>query len=493
MIFSRKVLRECPSCAEPILAKARVCKHCGRETGDIAVANVCHVALGSTKQYEEPRSATVEGELESDTAPDTTRLNGVEGWLALFAFGQFVAALVSVFGIYETLSSVRSYLGGLTLTDPALPRAFYTLASSLSLYGIGGATGFVLVVRRNRRAPTFCSLFLALAIVLAIVDSGASLLIADALRSAGRASDAETLSSSGLRDLVYAIGWLAYWHKSKRVLTTFGYNGSRPPGLTLGQAARETFAGVTLLPIAGMTAAVLATAFAATQPPTAGAQHRSNEGASAAAATDTSNNGNERLSRAYVKYLPVLDEVLPQATPGQRLGQFQQYQLQAQRGWHEIGDSLLIPYASALGYLYAAMPDGACAEYAGPNASRESAAAYSDALTSAPASVQDAFVSGYLHAIAADLAHAPRRYDNRRQVLSSLRQYQSLLQADDSSRLEKFIQFGLASATPDETCWAMRLFYGRMPRELPANEASGVLRWLRVYRRVAQFRGPFVS
>ncbi len=51
--------RECPYCAEPILRKARVCKHCGRDVEPLAGASVAAQA---------PQPATPERSVETPTA-----------------------------------------------------------------------------------------------------------------------------------------------------------------------------------------------------------------------------------------------------------------------------------------------------------------------------------------------------------------------------------------------------------------------------------------
>lgn len=212
LTWRRRPERECPWCAETILAKARVCKHCGRDVEAVAESEL---ATSIPLVVAQPRAAP------NEDGSDLQR-ERIRGALTVFAAW---ASIALVFTAWKSL--VFLLPAGQTEVTAATLTAFRGIEIDLcSMAAI--LFGLVLLFRRSGSAPGYWSLILVVGVATTLYEVG----LAGLVGADGNVQTVFMLCS--LFQAVTALCWAVYWFRSKRVLATFGTKG-----LGLGRRRRD--------------------------------------------------------------------------------------------------------------------------------------------------------------------------------------------------------------------------------------------------------------
>lgn len=172
--------------------------------------------------------------LSKTTNPDKMRKQqrrdhkiGLEGWLALFIVGQFLALLITVFRFFadgflssSDISSLNEYQSGLGDTLQALT-AFENVA--ILVYVALIITMLVLLFRNRKLAKPFAIATLIFAAVYGIIDYAVASSIFESSSLAGNTeiqSMMSKYSSDVGRSVLSALIWVPYFLISKRVKRT---------------------------------------------------------------------------------------------------------------------------------------------------------------------------------------------------------------------------------------------------------------------------------
>jgi hypothetical protein len=226
--------RECPWCAETILARAHVCKHCHRDVVPIGSAGPAgsESAVGADNQR--TRTDLLLESTEGESArPDESVVKGpydgqfigVRGWLVWFCLALIASMLVELRSIWiATAMSVASAPNPLGIPGWGVASAVYgSVAATNGILLIGSVCGLHLLLSKNRRTAVFFSVFLATSFGLRVVE----------LLSLWRLNLAPPFDRLGFGELsmitdpavliaIFAVpAWLLYWRRSRRVVATF--------------------------------------------------------------------------------------------------------------------------------------------------------------------------------------------------------------------------------------------------------------------------------
>jgi hypothetical protein len=278
--------RECPWCAELILARARVCKHCGRDVTPLerldrvpnskegsgpadlhppplANANSASAemappserdasaapidaaapdAVSNTNDHSsEPtlRNLIKEGFAEGTPEKIDEKLIGVGGWLAWFVLGQIGTACIGIYEVYSSMSTLGAQQSALRVVDAGLVVDSYIDGLCAGAFAVGAIVGLYLMARKSILTPRFFCFFLGIAAVLAVVEFAVLVDISDRLTRLQRNTVTDSDITGQLRGVLYGVVWMFYWMRSKRVKANYGYSGFRIPSLVL---TRRTFA-----------------------------------------------------------------------------------------------------------------------------------------------------------------------------------------------------------------------------------------------------------
>jgi hypothetical protein len=154
--------------------------------------------------------------------------SGIGGFLMLFVILLGISIVVALFRIPGCLSAI-SAANSLVAYYPPYP----TVVEGELVYLIGqiaaGIIGLVLLLRKDRRAPTFFVGFYGALIGVTLIDMYFGSRLSDALHAAltepGRldAYDAahRMARNQGISAIVWDAAWLQYWRTSERVRLTF--------------------------------------------------------------------------------------------------------------------------------------------------------------------------------------------------------------------------------------------------------------------------------
>ena len=240
--------RECPWCAENILAKARVCKHCGRDVEPLdgnrpaasrdsddpaqSVEPTADEASRATPVEETATSANATSTTspiggtdsaqagDSDAAasrpPIRSELIGVSGWLAWFVLGQSLGAVMSAYNWYISIENVRVASSGDSLFARMLGSWELTALTS-GFPCMGTVVGLSMILLRKRTTRAYWLAYLPIAVLLVLFYTVAAR-DANPTEPGGAGADNATLS----RAVLLGIAWFFYWKVSKRVRATFG-------------------------------------------------------------------------------------------------------------------------------------------------------------------------------------------------------------------------------------------------------------------------------
>lgn len=181
-------------------------------------------ALSPSASNETTRQSTTNGA----TMPNgDKKLNGLEGWLALFIVGQIIAFFITLFNFFQDgfmsssdVTIYNEYQAGLGDTIQTL-----STLESLSLIVAMGLiiTTLVLLFRRRKLAKAFAIATLTFFVVYSLVDYA---VVSSVFQSSGLAQYSEInaaldkVGSTIGRNIVAALIWVPYFLVSKRVKTT---------------------------------------------------------------------------------------------------------------------------------------------------------------------------------------------------------------------------------------------------------------------------------
>ncbi|MGA7616294.1 MAG: DUF2569 family protein [Thermoanaerobaculia bacterium] len=159
----------------------------------------------------------------------TRQPSGVAGWMMLFVIGQGLTVTIALAG----MKSLLSEFSGEAWRFSARISYLHTLLTLEALMHIGQIIlpiiGIALTFRRAPGAPLFWKAYLALLILYAIIDVGASkVVLGDFHRllpeRAWPAVDAAVHGAivQNVRLFFFSVIWFLYWTVSVRVTNTFG-------------------------------------------------------------------------------------------------------------------------------------------------------------------------------------------------------------------------------------------------------------------------------
>ena len=218
-----RVERECPWCAELVLVKAKVCKHCGHDLTPMQRASKSSSMVPSD-------ALRPQKDVSDSGAPDHS-LSGIDGWLVWFILGQAITALIYALGVWRNVQ-IAGYLHLVahipnSFTTPGRMHATDAYALVGGLLSLAALVAAALVWTRHPLAPTYVQRLLGAEVLLV-------LLMGYLYGIAYAAIQSEHLLSSkpipGLGGNLLSLGiWIAYWDRSKRVRATFGYRGVHVP------------------------------------------------------------------------------------------------------------------------------------------------------------------------------------------------------------------------------------------------------------------------
>lgn len=425
-------------------------------------------------------------------------LRGVGGWLGFFLFGQAVSVVILAYYVYTNLHAAAVLRPTLSAIAPSVLTSLYLLVALQVFVAVSAIVGIGMIVQKHPRTPTYWCVLLVLmmpALITLIIHDYS---IAESLQKmSGEVSSLPAPDAKIVRAIVVLACWLTYWIRSKRVHATFGYSGFRRPAAPQAQSALASgsvYTGASRAPaeIPLAVAAIALVGFGclgwiASISRTSGGK-TSAHGASpfdslpdlpGVSPNGSSEDPSDRYLRIYGRYLPLLDSVLPPASEADRFVQLKHYQAEVRRGWNKLDDTALLPYAAALGRVYAGMPEAECAAVADTVVTDKARQALASSLLYADSATQDAVVRGVVLSVVADLAGAKMRVPPAPLLNRANKHFDSILGAENAARLERTLYTSRASASTADLCWALVTIYRRAPRELPAEEAAAILRDIR--------------
>lgn len=229
--------RECPWCAERILAKAIICRVCGRdvqpaqsvkmkaeqvefELGE-SPASLPHDAVARHNDSQSPLE-TKPAAVKSEGG----RPEGVKNWLAFFALGQIIVVVWGLFALWSDARELATWSArGITAASDAVA-AVWVFDACAALMATASFVLLLLMFRRNPLTPRVALIVLPASAVLALF-SAVSITYIRSVRATGADTNDLPLAADAVRTIVYALVWTLYWCRSKRVRNTFGSNGAR--------------------------------------------------------------------------------------------------------------------------------------------------------------------------------------------------------------------------------------------------------------------------
>jgi hypothetical protein len=166
------------------------------------------------------------------------KLTGIGGWLVLVIIGQSIVALAQT----AKISELGEALGGTWMLGTAVAwlRPIVLGESVFHVFQILGIIGgIVLITRRSRMTPVYWIAFLTLMTTYAVSDIAVTTILLDqmvALFGAESATDMEAQGKAAVvlnrRLAFFAMVWLLYWVRSRRVALTFAPPASFPQAPT---------------------------------------------------------------------------------------------------------------------------------------------------------------------------------------------------------------------------------------------------------------------
>lgn len=249
-------LRRCPWCAEWIQGPAKICRYCQREVepvaeqgapavrSDIAVPTeapepptgdsfASEAASAETRDHSTPPASAIEhGSPADPPAADAAdeKLQGLGGWLGLFALACFIGPIVSVASVVSSWSKLTPVEWGLyKLYVPIAPFARGFEYVTTTVLAVGFLFLGVQLVREHKSAAFLAVTVLCCSLVFAVCDltlaawirHSVQSLMGSSVRAGSSAASVDTYAGT-IRGIVGSLVWLLYFVRSKRVRNTFG-------------------------------------------------------------------------------------------------------------------------------------------------------------------------------------------------------------------------------------------------------------------------------